>query len=103
MRAARSLGAGPIRSFVAVYFPQTMPGVSAAGMLVFILALGYYITPAMVGGGNDQMVSYFVAEQVNTTLNWGLASALGMMLLLSVTVLYMIYTRLVGSNGMKLG
>ncbi len=103
VRAARSLGAGPVKSFFSVYLPQTMPGVSAAGMLVFILALGYYITPAMVGGGEDQMVSYFVAEHVNTTLNWGLASALGMLLLVSVVVLYGIYTRLVGGNGLKLG
>ncbi|WP_407277626.1 ABC transporter permease [Aromatoleum evansii] len=103
VRAARSLGAGPIRAFFQAYFPQTLPGVAAAGMLTFILAVGYYITPAIVGGPNDQLASYYIANHVNTTLNWGLASALASMLLVGVLLLYAVFVRLTGGRGAKLG
>lgn len=103
VRAARSLGANPVLAFWRVYVPQTVPGIGAGGLLVFILALGYYITPALVGGPNDQMASYFIADNVNRSLNWGLASALGGLLLAGVMGLYVIYNRLVGVNAMKLG
>jgi len=103
MKAARSLGAGPIRSFFQAYFPQTLPGVGAAGMLTFILAVGYYITPAIVGGPNDQLASYYIANHVNTTLNWGLASALASILLIGVLLLYAVFVRLTGGAGVKLG
>lgn len=103
MKAARSLGAGPIRSFFQAYFPQTLPGVAAAGMLTFILAVGYYITPAIVGGPGDQLASYYIANHVNTTLNWGLASALASMLLVGVLLLYAVFVRLTGGRGAKLG
>jgi putative spermidine/putrescine transport system permease protein len=102
-RAARSLGATPWTAFWKVYFPQSLPGIGAGGLLVFILALGYYITPALVGGPTDQMVSYFIADHTNRSLNWGLASALGGLLLASVLVVYIIYDRLVGIDNMKLG
>lgn len=103
VRAARSLGANPVLAFWRVYVPQTIPGIGAGGLLVFILALGYYITPALVGGPKDQMASYFIADNVNRSLNWGLASALGGLLLAGVMGLYVIYNRLVGVNAMKLG
>lgn len=103
MKAARSLGAGPIRSFFQVYFPQTLPGVGAAGMLTFILAVGYYITPAIVGGPEDQLASYYIASHVNTTLNWGLASALATILLAGVLLVYGMLVRLTGGAGVKLG
>jgi putative spermidine/putrescine transport system permease protein len=103
MKAARSLGAGPIRSFFQVYFPQTLPGVGAAGMLTFILAVGYYITPAIVGGPEDQLASYYIANHVNTTLNWGLASALATILLAGVLLVYGMFVRLTGGAGVKLG
>jgi putative spermidine/putrescine transport system permease protein len=102
-RAARSLGATPWTAFWKVYFPQSLPGIGAGGLLVFILALGYYITPALVGGPTDQMVSYFIADHTNRSLNWGLASALGGLLLASVLVVYILYDRLVGIDNMKLG
>lgn len=102
-RAARSLGATPWTAFWKVYFPQSLPGIGAGGLLVFILALGYYITPALVGGPTDQMVSYFIADHTNRSLNWGLASALGGLLLASVLLVYIIYDRLVGIDNMKLG
>jgi putative spermidine/putrescine transport system permease protein len=103
MRAARSLGGGPFYSFRRVYFPQTIPGIGAGCLLTFILSLGYYITPALVGGPTDQMVSYFVAFYTNQQLNWGMASALGVILLVLTMMLYMLYNRLIGIDKMKLG
>ncbi|BAO89877.1 binding-protein-dependent transport systems inner membrane component [Caballeronia cordobensis] len=103
MKAARSLGAGPIRSFFQAYFPQTLPGVGAAGMLTFILAVGYYITPAIVGGPDDQLASYYIANHVNNTLNWGLACALASILLAGVLAIYAIFVRMTGGAGVKLG
>lgn len=103
VKAARSLGAGPIRSFFEAYFPQTLPGVGAAGMLTFILAVGYYITPAIVGGPDDQLASYYIAYHVNTTLNWGLAAALASILLAGVLIVYGLFVKLTGGAGVKLG
>ena len=103
VRAARSLGAGPFYAFWRVYFPQTVPGIAAGCLLTFILSLGYYITPALVGGPNDQMISYFVALYTNRELNWGMASALGAMLLAVTMALFLLYNRLIGIDRMKLG
>jgi putative spermidine/putrescine transport system permease protein len=102
-RAARSLGATPWTAFWRVYFPQSLAGIGAGGLLVFILALGYYITPALVGGPTDQMVSYFIADHTNRSLNWGLASALGGILLVGVLAVYIVYDKIVGIDNMKLG
>lgn len=103
VRAARSLGATQWTAFWRVYFPQSVPGIGAGGLLVFILALGYYITPALVGGPTDQMYSYFIADHTERSLNWGLASALGGILLASVLAIYLLYNRVVGIDNMKLG
>jgi putative spermidine/putrescine transport system permease protein len=103
VRAARSLGAGPFYAFWRVYFPQTVPGIAAGCLLTFILALGYYITPTLVGGAKDQMVSYFVAYYISEELNWGMASALGAILLVATMVLFLVYNRLVGVDKVKLG
>jgi putative spermidine/putrescine transport system permease protein len=103
MRAAASLGARPLRAFLRIYLPQTMPGIAAGCLLVFILAIGYYITPALVGGVNDQMISYFVAFYTNQTVNWGMASALGAVLLIATLALFVLYARLVGIDRLKLG
>ncbi|MBI2717241.1 MAG: ABC transporter permease [Rhizobiales bacterium] len=95
MRAAASLGAPPATAFRRVYLPQVLPGVGAGCLLVFILAIGYYITPALVGGGGDQMISYFIALYTTDTANWGLASALGALLLLVTLLLGFAYGKLV--------
>lgn len=92
-RAAVSLGSHPFAAFWRVYVPQTYPGIGAGALLVFILALGYYITPALLGGPNDQMVSYYVAYFTNVTINWGMACALGALLLAATLVLYGVYGR----------
>ena len=103
LRAARSLGAGPFYAFWRIYFPQTLPGIGAGCLLTFILSLGYYITPALVGGPLDQMISYFVALYTNRELNWGMASALGAVLLVMTLMLYGVYNRLLGIDKVKLG
>lgn len=103
MRAARSLGANPFTAFVRVYVPQTIPGIGAGALLVFILSIGYYITPALVGGRTGQLVGNLVAFHIQNSLNWGLAAALGTLLLGSVIILYFVYNRLIGIDKMKLG
>jgi len=103
IRAAHSMGASPFRTFLQIYFPLSLPGLSAGGILVFILAIGYYITPALVGGRTGQVISNFIAYHMQTSLNWGLAAALGSLLLLIVLALYWLYDRVVGISNMKLG
>ncbi|RWE20829.1 MAG: ABC transporter permease [Mesorhizobium sp.] len=103
MRAARSLGGGPFYSFWRVYFPQTLPGIAAGCLLTFILCLGYYITPALVGGPSDQMVGYYIANYTNKQLNWGLASALSAILLMATLVLYYVFNKLVGVDRLRVG
>lgn len=102
MRAAASLGAGPVLAFWKVYLPQSLPGVAAGTLLVFILGLGYYITPALVGGAGDQMLSYFIAFFTNQTLNWGMAAALSVILLAIVLVMFAVFQRVVGIDRLKL-
>ncbi len=103
VRAAHSLGARPLTAFRRVYAPQTKPGIGAGCLMVFIQALGYYITPALVGGPKDQMVSYFVAFFVNERVNWSMASALGVVLLVLTGSLYLIFGRQVNITNIKLG
>lgn len=103
MRAAKSLGGTPFYSFLRVYVPQTLPGVAAGCLLTFILCLGYYITPAIVGGPTDQMISGFIERAINSENNWGKASALGVILLTATLILYYVYNKLVGIDRMKLG
>jgi len=103
MRAALSLGAPPPVAFLRVYLPQCLPGIGAGCLLVFILAIGYYITPALVGGAADQMLSYFIAFYTTESVNWGMASALGVVLLVTTAALYAVYHRLVGGNTLTMG
>ncbi len=103
MNAAVSLGATPFQALRRVYWPQTLPGVGAGCLLTFILAIGYYITPALVGGQSGQLISNMIAYHVQTSLNWGLAAALAALLLGGVTLLYAVYDRLVGIDRIGLG
>lgn len=102
MRAAASLGARPVSAFLSVYLPQTLPGLAAGCLLVFILALGFYITPALIGGASDQMLSYLIAEFATRTGNWGMSSAIGVLLLVSVAVLYPVYRGLLSRGAIRL-
>jgi len=103
LRAASSLGAGPVQGFVRVYWPLSLPGVGAGTLLVFIVALGYYITPALVGGRTGQLISNLIAYHMQESLNWGLAAALGGILLLCVLAFYVVYDRVVGIARLRLG
>jgi putative spermidine/putrescine transport system permease protein len=103
MRAALSLGATPVAAFWRVYAPQTLPGVGAGVLMVFIQALGYYITPALVGGPDDQMLSYFIAFYASRTINWGMAASLSLSLLAATVALYYVYDRLVGIDRIRMG
>ncbi|WP_415184951.1 ABC transporter permease [Phaeovulum sp.] len=102
-RAARSLGATSWTTFRRIYLPQTLPGMGAGAILVFILAVGYYITPALVGGASGQLISNMIAFHMQNSLNWSLAAALATLLLAAVLLLYWLYDRLVGVDNMKLG
>jgi putative spermidine/putrescine transport system permease protein len=103
VRAASSLGAKPFTAFRRVFVPQTLAGIGAGCLMVFIQALGYYITPALVGGAEDQMISYFIAFYASKTVNWGMAAALSIMLLTATLLLYAVYNRMVGVERMRLG
>jgi putative spermidine/putrescine transport system permease protein len=92
-RAAISLGSHPFAAFWRVYVPQTYAGIGAGSLLVFIVTLGYYITPALLGGPGDQMISYYVAYFTNVSINWGMACALGGLLLVATLLLYAAYGR----------
>lgn len=103
MRAARSLGGRPFLCFRRVYFPLTIPGIAAGGILVFILSIGYYITPALVGGQSGRFITNYIAYHMQTSLNWGLAAAIASILLFVVIVFYTVFNRLVGVDKVKLG
>jgi putative spermidine/putrescine transport system permease protein len=103
LRAAKSLGATNWTAFWRVYFPQSVPGIGAGSILVFILAIGYYITPEIVGGTDGVFISNRIAYHISSSLNWGLAAALGSILLALVLALYWLYDRIVGIDNVKLG
>jgi|TARA_B110000503_G_scaffold103488_1_gene154509 putative spermidine/putrescine transport system permease protein len=103
MKAAQNLGATPTWAFIRVYMPQSVPGIGAGCILVFIVAIGYYITPELVGGKDGIMIGNFVAREMQRTLNWGLASAMGALLLVAVLALYWAYDRLIGLDNLKMG
>jgi putative spermidine/putrescine transport system permease protein len=98
LRAAVSLGSPPLAAFFRVYVPQTYAGVGAGVLLVFILSIGYYVTPALLGGPGDQMLSYYIAQYTNVNVNWGMACALGALLLAATLVLYALYRRVTKSE-----
>lgn len=102
MKAAISLGATPFQAFRRVYFPLSLPGVAAGCLLVFVLALGYYITPDLVGGRSDQMLSWFVAQYTNKVVNWGLAAALGTTLFMVTLLIYLMFAWQVGVSRIRL-
>ncbi len=94
MPAAASLGAPPWRAFVRVLLPLSLRGIASGSLLVFISAIGYYITPALIGGPGDQMISSIIAFYATGTANWGMAGALGVVLLVATLLLYSVYARI---------
>jgi putative spermidine/putrescine transport system permease protein len=103
MRAAMSLGSRPIPAFLRIYLPMSLPGLSAGALLVFIISVGYYITPALVGGTDGQMISNIIAFHMQQSNNWELAAALGSLLLFLIVALYWLYDRFVGAGNIKFG
>ena len=103
IRASQSLGANPFITFYRIFWPRSIPGIGAGGLLVFVLSVGYYITPALVGGAKGQMISNQIAFHMKSSLNWGLAAAMGSILLGAVLILFWLYDKVVGIDKMKLG
>lgn len=95
LNAASSLGARPFRAFATVYLPQTMPGVIAGGLLVFVLANGFYITPALLGGASDQLISSLIADLALERANWGMSSALAIVLFVTIVAVLIVFGRFV--------
>lgn len=95
LKAAANLGASPTRSFWQIFFPLSIPGLATGSLIVFILCLGFYITPAVLGGGKVIMVSSRIANDIEIFFNWGAASALGVVLLLLTLLLILAASRLV--------
>jgi ABC-type spermidine/putrescine transport system permease subunit I len=96
MKAAHSLGANPFRGFFHIFLPLSLPGIGGGSLLVFIIALGFFITPALLGGVSDVMIAMFIETQVSALLNWGFASAMGVLLLVVTLLIFPFYNRLVG-------
>jgi len=103
MKAAQNLGATPTLAFIRVYMPQTIPGIGAGCILVFIVAIGYYITPELVGGKDGRLIGNMVAYHMQRSLNWGLAAAMGTILLVAILFLYWLYDKIIGIDNMKMG
>jgi len=103
LKAAQSLGAGPMQTFLRVFLPLSLPGVAAGFILVFILSLGFFITPALLGGRKDILISMLIETQVRELLNWGFAAALSLILLLSTIVILAIFNRFVGLDRLVSG
>jgi putative spermidine/putrescine transport system permease protein len=103
MRAAISMGSQPLGAWYKIYLPMSLPGLSAGALLVFVISVGYYITPALVGGVDGQMISNIIAFHMQQSNNWELAAALGSLLLILILVLYWLFDRFVGTDNLKLG
>ena len=95
VKAARGLGASEWTAFWNVYFPQTIPGVMSGALLVFVLSLGFYVTPALLGGGRVLMISEYITYQIQEFLNWGLGSALSVGLLVATALVLLIASRFI--------
>jgi putative spermidine/putrescine transport system permease protein len=91
VKAARILGASPIQAFYKIYFPLSFPGVASGSIIIFILSMGFFITPALVGGKKDMMIGNLINFQINQLLNWGFASFIGLMLLISTLIIVLLF------------
>jgi len=100
VRIARSLGATPSRAFLHVFLPLSLPGAAAGCVLVFLLAIGFYVTPALLGGPGEITLATLIDMMINTLLNWGLAATLGMLLVVVVAGIFVAFSRLMGLNRM---
>nr|WP_051094492.1 ABC transporter permease subunit [Bordetella sp. FB-8] len=101
--AASTLGARPGTVFWRVYFPLSLPGVASAALMVFVTAIGFFITPALLGGRHDTMITQLIIDQVMQSLNWGFAGAISVLLLVVVLAVFVVYDRLIGLSTMAGG
>lgn len=99
-RAAATLGARPGTAFWKIYFPLSLPGVAAAGIMVFVTAIGFFIVPALLGGRRETMITQLIIDQVQQTMNWGFAGAISVLLLFVVLIVFAAYDRLLGLSSM---
>ncbi|HEY0200691.1 MAG TPA: ABC transporter permease, partial [Burkholderiaceae bacterium] len=99
-RAASTLGARPGTAFWTVYFPQSLPGVAAAAIMVFVTAIGFFIVPALLGGRRETMITQIIIDQVQQTLNWGFAGAISVLLLVVVLAVFVVYDKVLGLSTM---
>ncbi|WP_228747818.1 ABC transporter permease subunit [Bradyrhizobium sp. BR 10289] len=99
-RAAATLGARPGMAFWKIYFPLSLPGVAAAGIMVFVTAIGFFIVPALLGGRRDTMITQLIIDQIQQTMNWGFAGAISVLLLFVVLIVFAAYDRLLGLSTM---
>ncbi len=100
LEAAQNLGAPPLQVFLRIFFPLSLPGVAAGVLFVFMLALGFYITPALLGGRKDIMIAVLIDQQATLILNWPAASTLATLLLLVTLIIYLVYDRVMGIDRM---
>ena len=100
LKAASTLGARPGTAFWKIYFPLSLPGVSAAAIMVFVTAIGFFIVPALLGGRHETMITQLIIDQIQQTLNWGFAGAISVLLLVVVLVVFVIYDRVLGLSTM---
>jgi len=98
IQAAEGLGAKPFRAFLQIYFPLSLPGVISGSLLVFVMSLGYYITPALLGGSKDMMISTLISQNITRTLNWNLAATLALFLFIITLLLLLLSYFLVRKN-----
>ncbi len=99
-RAASTLGARPGTAFWKIYFPLSMPGVAAAAIMVFVTAIGFFITPALLGGRKETMITQIIIDQVQQTMNWEFAGAVSVLLLVVVLAVFAIYDKVLGLSTM---
>jgi putative spermidine/putrescine transport system permease protein len=103
VKAGQSLGANPWRAFRYIYLPLSMPGLIAGALLVFVLSTGFFIVPVLLGGPDQQMIASLIENQVRRSLNWGLAAAMAVELLVATGLILVAYGRLVGLSRLGQG
>jgi putative spermidine/putrescine transport system permease protein len=98
LRAAALCGASPLAAFRRILLPLSLPGIAAGGLMVFVMSLGYFVTPALLGGTSNMMLAEMIAQMIQSLLNWGLGSAAAFILLVVTMALYALQLRLVGAR-----
>ena len=96
LKAAQNLGASPMEAFRKIFFPLSLPGIVAGSILVFVISVGFFVTPALLGGPKDVMLSMLIDQNVSVILNWGFASATSFILLVIVMLMFLVSAKMIG-------